>query len=128
MKQPFGAKLAGSYLSLTPWVAANREREDAHRVLVIGENCRTPNITIVGFRSVERLGSALAQRPGLLAHGIAVYFEPRAAAAEINAVAEEVLAAERKPDAHSVLKRPGEATGVVLTVTVSPHRRIEHRG
>ena len=55
-----------------------------------------------------------------------VYFERRAAAAEIDAVAEEVLTAERKPDTHRVLKRPGEATGVVLTVTVSPPRRIEH--
>ena len=55
------------------------------------------------------------------------HFERRAAAAEIDAVAKEVLTAERKPDTHRVLKRPGEATGVVLTVTVSPHRRIEHR-
>ena len=43
----------------------------------------------------------------LSARYIAVYFEPRAAAAEINAVAEEVLAAERKPDTHRVLKRTG---------------------
>jgi len=61
-------------------------------------------------------------------HGITIHFERRAAAAEIDAVAEEVLAAERKPDTQRVLKRPGEATGVVLTVTVSPYRRIEHRG
>jgi hypothetical protein len=66
-------------------------------------------------------------RCGFLTHGIAVHFERRAAAAEIDAVAKEVLTAERKPDTHRVLKRPGEATGVVLTVTVSPHRRIEHR-
>jgi hypothetical protein len=61
-------------------------------------------------------------------HGIAVHFERRAAAAEIDAVAKELLTAERKPDADRVLKRLGEATGVVLTVAVSPHRRIEHRG
>jgi hypothetical protein len=67
-------------------------------------------------------------RCGFLTHGIAVHFERRAAAAEIDAVAGEVLTAERKPDAHRVPKRPGEATGVVLTVAVSPHRRIEHRG
>ena len=64
----------------------------------------------------------------LLTHGKVVHFERRAAAAEIDAVAKEALAAERKPDTHRILKRPGEATGVMLTITVSPHRRIEHRG
>ncbi len=39
----------------------------------------------------------------------------------------EFLTAERKSDTHRVLERPSEATGVVLTVTVTPHRRIEHR-
>jgi len=53
-----------------------------------------------------------------LTHGIAVYVEHRAAAAEEEAVAEEVLTAERKPDTHRVLKCPGKATGVVLTITV----------
>ena len=42
-------------------------------------------------------------------HGITIHFERRAAAAEIDAVAEEVLAAERKPDTQRVLKRPSEA-------------------
>jgi hypothetical protein len=67
-------------------------------------------------------------RRGFLTHSVAVHFERRAAAAEIHAVAEELLTAERKPDTHRVLKRPDEASGVVLTVTVSPHRWIEHRG
>jgi hypothetical protein len=67
-------------------------------------------------------------RCGFLTHGVTVHFECRAAAAEIDAVAEEVLTAKRKPDTHRVLKRPSEATGVVLTVTVSPHGRVEHRG
>ena len=57
-------------------------------------------------------------RCGFLTHGIAVHFERRAAASEIDAVAEEVLAAET--NTHRVLKRPGEGTNVVLTVTVRP--------
>ena len=65
---------------------------------------------------------------GFLTNGIAVHFEGRAATGEIDAVAEEVLTAECKPDPYCVLKRPGEAAGVVLTVAVSPHKRIEHRG
>jgi hypothetical protein len=81
----------------------------------------SPNITIVEFGAVEQFGGA-TKHPALT-HGKAAHFERGATAAEIDAVAEEVLTAERKPDA----KRPGEATGVVLTVTVSPHRRIEHR-
>src|SRR5215469_6471704 len=70
----------------------------------------------------------MCARCEFLTHGIAVHFEHRAAASEVDAVAEEILTAERKTDTHRVLKRPGESTGVVLTVAVSPHRRIEHRG
>jgi hypothetical protein len=92
---------------------------------MIGENCRPPKITIVESAASN---DAKCARCGFSAHGIAVYFERRAAAAEIGAVAEELLTAERKPDTHRVLKRPGEATGVMLTVTVCPHGRIEHGG
>ena len=90
-----------------------------------------------GVQKIKKSSSALwcrgrlspnAREVRFLTHGIAVHFERRAAAAEIDAVAEEVLTAERKPDTHRVLKCPSEATGVVLTVTVSPHRGIEHRG
>jgi hypothetical protein len=124
MRQPFAAKLARSYLRSMPWIAANRQNEDARPMLMIGENCRRPNLTIVEFWGGTL---TLPNGPVLLAHGITVDFERGAAAAEIDAVAEELLTAERKPDTHRVLKRPSEASGVMLTVTVSPHRRIEHR-
>jgi len=63
-------------------------------------------------------------RCGFFTHGIAVHFERRAATGEIDALTEEILTAERKSDTHRVLERPGEATGVVLTVTIGPHGRI----
>ena len=94
-----------------PWIDANRKKEDVDGVPLNGQNCRP----------------ARNDGDDLLTHGIAIHFERRAAAAEIDAVAEEVLTAERKPDTYRVLKRPGEAVGIVLTVAVSPHRRIEHR-
>ena len=75
----------------------------------------------------ELVWITLPNAPILLTHGKVVHFERRVAAAEIDAVPEEFLTAERKPDTHRVLKRLDEATGVVLTVTVSPHGWIEHR-
>jgi hypothetical protein len=104
-----------------PWIAASHKKEGAAPLSMIGENCRPPKVTIMefgtssGFRRVggsdhDAIGprswaALLRMRAGCgsLAHGIAVHFERRAAAAEIDAVAEEILAAvssaPAKPDA-----------------------------
>jgi hypothetical protein len=47
------------YLRSMPWIAANRKKEHALPVLMIGENCRPPNITTVEFAIVEQFGGAL---------------------------------------------------------------------
>ena len=56
MKQPFGAKLARSYSRSMPWIAANHKKEDDASVLLTGQNCRPPKVTIVEFRVVEHGG------------------------------------------------------------------------
>jgi hypothetical protein len=42
MKQPFGVKLAGSYMPAMPWFVANHKKEDAASVSMIGEKWRPP--------------------------------------------------------------------------------------
>jgi len=59
MKQPFGAKPAGFYMRSMLWIAANRKKEDAAPVSMIGRNCRPPRIAAVEFRAVEQFGGAL---------------------------------------------------------------------
>jgi hypothetical protein len=54
MKQPFGAKRAGFYMPSMLWIAANHKKEDAAPVLMIGETCRPPGMTIVEFQVVEQ--------------------------------------------------------------------------
>jgi hypothetical protein len=53
MKQPFGAKPAGSYMCSMRWIAANHKKEDAAPASMIGENCQRPRMTIVEFGGVD---------------------------------------------------------------------------
>ena len=55
MKQPFGAKLAGSYMRSMPWIAANHKKEGVDSISMIGQSCR-PSRMIVDFRAVEQFG------------------------------------------------------------------------
>jgi hypothetical protein len=79
------------------------------------------NLSVLWKAGHFSMDDAKYARCGFLTYDIAVHFECRAAAAETP------WPKKRKPDIHRVLKRPGEATGVVLTIAVSPHRQIEHR-
>jgi hypothetical protein len=49
MKQPSGAKLAGSSIRSMPWIAANRKKGAVAAVSMISENCRPPTFEIVQF-------------------------------------------------------------------------------
>ena len=66
MKQPFGAKPVEFYMRSMFWVAANRKKEDAAPVSMIGENCRSPQIALVEFHLKMGLGLVVlsTQNPG----------------------------------------------------------------
>jgi hypothetical protein len=54
MKRRFGAKVAKPYMRSMPWIVANHKKEDALPVLMIGENCRSPKVTIVEFGAFQQ--------------------------------------------------------------------------